>query len=174
MTGNFSWKMIAGICDSPIPASAKADLTGSNFRKPMSNLRNQLLSARENHQSARYPGDLADILPARQSMASRWVLHPVSRYAAAAATIVLLSGMAIQAARSGSTAHRWQALLPTYKDLPQLPRRGEMAGAVKAITPPQVPGLLMDAKQPLVSSGQFIVNIGKDIAHHADALFHMG
>jgi hypothetical protein len=136
----------------------------------MSPLREQLQAARAEHRAARFPGDLASlVLPSAAPLSPwrmRWVNAGVGL--AAAATVMIVIGMATL---SPSPMQAW---LPSANDLPRMPPRAEMAGAIKSVTPPQASDLLMDVKDPLVSSGKFILDIGKDIAHHADALFHMG
>jgi hypothetical protein len=142
----------------------------------MSALKQQLQAARREYHAARYPGDLADLLPPAPAQA-RWRRWAISRggvgaaLATAAAVAILLGGFAVL---TSGTGENWRALLPTARDLPHMPRQSEMASAMKTITPPEVPDLLRDARRPLVSSGKFILGIGKDVAHHADALFHMG
>src|SRR5437868_3444552 len=58
--------------------------------RPMSQLRSELLAAREQHQSRRYPGDLAfDLLPGRMTIALRRVGWMAAASAAIAAMIAV-------------------------------------------------------------------------------------
>ena len=82
-----------------------------------------------------------------------------------------LSGVASDS-RLDPSVFAW--LLPSAHPSPMAPIRADLAQAMEAVTPPQTPGVLDDIEQPLLDSGKFIVELGRDVAHHADALFRMG
>jgi hypothetical protein len=143
----------------------------------MSDLREQLHAARSAHRAARFPGDLGLLVDMGEQRLGREAASGGYRWRtgiAAAAVLLLVCGVTFQISGKHLKTNSVSAVLPSLSDIHFTPRPAAMNEAVKTLTPPEVPELLMQVKQPLVASGEFIVNIGKDVAHHADALFHMG
>ncbi len=150
----------------------------------MTELRKQLSAARADYRRMTYAGDLAEILPAIQSTQSPWILSRIALIgglAAAAALVIAVWGNGV----ADAVPTQWampidldaRPLMNHASLSPALDMRTKSAMSslgIAASVPRQLPDLLAQASKPLIESGHFIFSIGKDLAHHADALFHMG
>jgi len=143
----------------------------------MTPLRNQLLAARSDYQQIHFPGDLAATLPAAPER--RPLQFPRALRLAiglAAALLIFVMGREYQLNRESLAAsslsvtqldlNHWESTAASFTRVSELPTMQTMA-------PPQASELLSAVEKPLYDSGNFIVSIGKDLAHHAGALFQM-
>jgi hypothetical protein len=150
----------------------------------MTVLRDQLFAARTEYERLRYPGDLADLLPdARERHAGAIAGRRRAVGALAAAIMLFVIGRQVQIggwldappslAAIQLELRQWETSAASFTAAAELPKKTEMVNAVKTVTPPQTADLLSAVKKPVYDSGNFIVSIGRDLAHHADALLHL-
>jgi len=145
----------------------------------MTRLRNQLDTARLQYQSARFPGDVTELLP-NPGSSSRSFWRSIARggLVAAALALVVFGHIMLSASEDrsrGSTAWIEDVAkidhLPWHSTAMMPPSEGMMGAGTTA--PSQLPDWLKAVEQPLADSGRFVVSVGKDIVHQADALVHM-
>lgn len=146
----------------------------------MSELRNQLAAARQAYRSQRYPGDLADVLPRRRAALARGNWSAVAGLAAAAAVLLGLGEFAmVLPARAGErvaiTSDDAAFIRVRWDDAarpPVIAVKAPPMPVAAAMSATPAPMLMSEARQPVVDSAQYIVNVGKDLVHQAGALFN--
>ena len=116
----------------------------------MSVLRNQLQAAAAEYKAVKYPGDLAWIMQGGRKDGESWRLSPAR---VAAAVLALAASVAL-------------AFIPANGPKTRLQFR--LNEAMLPMQPP--PGMVSAVEDPLLDCGAMFVKIGKDLAHHADAL----
>ena len=138
----------------------------------MTDLRNQLESARREYQDIHYPGDLGKLVPSAGVANSLATSRPdVFRFRTPHALLALAASVLLTASTLAllfKPAHFHRDQLASWHNFSDI----RLSSLIDDVTPRQTPQLLTRIQKPIMSSGQFLLNVGKDIAHQADALFH--